>query len=107
MDDEPLSEWADRRDAKIGRLRAVPLIPGGGPQAGHLNPEAPRLIQRWNGHAWEAHGFAANLGEAKRILYPAAQEPPAQTPVPAQNPLRAGTGRHRKPPATGSGRSWP
>ncbi|MGF1340884.1 DUF6087 family protein [Streptomyces flavovirens] len=25
MDDEPLSQWAERRDARIGRLRAVPL----------------------------------------------------------------------------------
>jgi hypothetical protein len=25
MDDEPLSEWAEHRDAKIGRLRVVPL----------------------------------------------------------------------------------
>ncbi|MGO4630390.1 DUF6087 family protein [Streptomyces sp. 2RAF24] len=25
MDDEPLSQWAERRDARIGQLRAVPL----------------------------------------------------------------------------------
>ncbi|MFF5568979.1 DUF6087 family protein [Streptomyces sp. NPDC012623] len=102
MDDEPLSEWADRRDAKIGRLRAVPLVPGDGPQAGHVNPEAPRLIQRWNGHAWEAHGFAANLAEAKRIQYPDSKiETPAQEPGPAPRPLGPGTGRHRKPQASG------
>ncbi|SED91799.1 hypothetical protein SAMN05216489_04909 [Streptomyces sp. 3213] len=28
MDDEPLKDWADRRDAKIGRLRAVSVVPG-------------------------------------------------------------------------------
>ncbi|MGQ4376419.1 DUF6087 family protein [Streptomyces sp. SAS_267] len=28
MDDEALSDWAERRDAKIGRLRAVPISPG-------------------------------------------------------------------------------
>ncbi|MCS0605320.1 DUF6087 family protein [Streptomyces sp. LP11] len=103
MDDEPLSAWADRRDARIGRLRAVPLIPGDGPRAGHLAPEAPRLIQRWNGYTWEAYGFAADLAEAKRVLYPAAQEPPVQAPGQAPNPLRAGTGRHRKPPAAAAG----
>lgn len=101
MGDESLSEWAGRRDAKIGRLRAVPLVRGDGPRAGHLNPEAPRLIQRWNGHVWEAHCFAADLAEAKRILYPAAQEPTATAPPPTPNLLRAGTGRHRKPPPPG------
>jgi hypothetical protein len=99
MDDEPLSEWADRRDAKIGRLRAIPLFPGGSLQGSHLYPDAPRVIQRWNGHAWEPHGFAADLAEAKRILYPEAAEPPASAP--ARKPLGAGTGRHRKPQAPG------
>ncbi|MFF2848709.1 DUF6087 family protein [Streptomyces sp. NPDC058001] len=101
MDDESLSEWAERRDAKIGRLRAVLLISGNGPQGSHLNPDAPRVIQRWNGHAWEPYGFAANLAEAKRILYPASQEPPTQIPVPTPTPLRTGTGRHRKPKPPG------
>ena len=101
MDDESLSEWAERRDAKIGRLRAVPLLSGDGPQGFHLNPDAPRVIQRWNGYAWEPHGFAANLAEAKRILYPQADEPPASMPAPACKPLGAGTGRHRKPQAPG------
>ncbi|MEU8784320.1 DUF6087 family protein [Streptomyces sp. NPDC048637] len=95
MDDEPLSEWAERRDAKIGRLRAVPLVPGEGPRGSHLNPDAPRAIQRWNGYAWEPHGFASNLAEAKRILYPEATTPPAA--VPGYQPLRPGRGRHRKP----------
>jgi hypothetical protein len=102
MDDEPLSQWAERRDAKIGLLRAVPLVSGDGPQGFHLNPNAPRVIQRWNGHAWEPHGFAVNLAEAKRILYPQAGEPPAAVPEPARKPLGAGTGRHRKPQAPGS-----
>lgn len=31
MDDEPRSEWAERRAARVGRLRAVPLVPGEGP----------------------------------------------------------------------------
>lgn len=104
MDDEPLSEWAERRDAKVGRLRAVPLTSGDGPQGSHLNPDAPRVIQRWNGHAWEPHGFAADLAEAKRILYPEASRPPAPAPAPARKPLGAGTGRHRRPQGPGSSR---
>ena len=100
MDDESLSEWAERRDARIGLLRAVPLISGDGLQGSHLNPDAPRVIQQWNGHAWEPHRFAVNLAEARRILYPQASEPPASEP--ARKPLGSGSGRHRKPQEPGS-----
>jgi hypothetical protein len=95
MDDESLSEWAERRDAKIGQLRAVPLTPGGGPKGAHLNPDAPRVIERWNGHAWECHMIASNLPEARRILYPESEVTPALGPAPKV--LGPGTGRHRKP----------
>ncbi|MDX3114953.1 MULTISPECIES: DUF6087 family protein [Streptomyces] len=101
MDDEPLKDWAERRDAKIGRLRAVPVVPGGGPRASHLNPDAPRAIERWNGHLWEPYGFASSLAEANAILYPESNEPsPLQGPVP--KPLGSGTGKHRKPQASRS-----
>jgi hypothetical protein len=99
MDDEPLSEWAERRDARIGQLRAVPLVTGDGPRASHLNPDAPRAIQRWNGHAWEPHGFAANLAEARRILFPRSEVPAAPEASPSPK-LGPGTGRHRKPPTS-------
>ncbi|MFD4222401.1 DUF6087 family protein [Streptomyces griseus] len=49
MDDESLSDRTERREAKTGRLRAVPLVTGDGPKGSHLNPDAPRAIQRWNG----------------------------------------------------------
>ncbi|WP_228033927.1 DUF6087 family protein [Streptomyces spongiae] len=75
MDDGPLKDWAERRDAKIGGLRAVPMVSGDGPRASHLQPDAPRAIERGNGHAWEPHGFAANPAEAKAVLYPEAREP--------------------------------
>ncbi|MCL3998679.1 DUF6087 family protein [Streptomyces lavenduligriseus] len=97
MDDEPLSEWAERHDTSIGRLRAVPLVTGDGPRGSHLNPDVPRAIQRWNGHLWEPYGFAANLAEAKRVLFPGTGATPAPGPAPKLGP---GTGRHRKPPAS-------
>ncbi|MBT3149823.1 hypothetical protein HTV45_02655 [Streptomyces sp. CHD11] len=97
MDDEPLTDWAERRDAKIGRLRAVPVMPGDGPRASHLNPDAPRAIERWNGHTWELYGFAASLVEAQAILYPEANKPSPSGPV--SKPLGSGTGKHRKPQA--------
>ncbi|MFD4376427.1 DUF6087 family protein [Streptomyces sp. NPDC058486] len=97
MDDEPLARWAERRDARIGALRAVPLVTGDGPRASHLNPEAPRAIQRWNGHLWEPHSFAADLAEARRILFPHTEAAPA---APEAAPkLGPGTGRRRKPSA--------
>ncbi|MCZ0970726.1 DUF6087 family protein [Streptomyces albulus] len=89
MDDESLSDWANRRAAKVGRLRAMLIVFGDGPRAAHLNPDAPRAIERWNGHTWEPHGFAANLAEARRILYPDANTDPTPAPPPA-NPWPRG-----------------
>jgi hypothetical protein len=63
MDEEPLSNWAERRDAKIGRLRASLIDPGRGPKGSHLEPDAPRAIERWNGHVWELHAIVPNLAE--------------------------------------------
>lgn len=102
MDDEPLTDWAERRDAKIGRLRAVPVVSGDGLRASHLHPDAPRAIERWNGHTWEPHGFATNLAEAKAVLYPETGEPSPPTPGPVPKPLGSATGKHRKPPAARS-----
>ncbi|XKK59209.1 DUF6087 family protein [Streptomyces sp. ARC32] len=99
-DDASLSAWAERRDRKIGRLRAVPLVTGDGPRGTHLAPDAPRVIQRWNGHVWEPHGFAANLAEARRVLHPGTgtgTDPSPETTPGSMPKLRPGTGRHRKP----------
>ncbi|MFJ8308759.1 MULTISPECIES: DUF6087 family protein [unclassified Streptomyces] len=96
MDDEPLKDYAERRDAKIGRLRAVPVVSSTGPRGSHVAPDAPRAIERWNGYAWEPYGFASNLAEAQAMLFPETNEPPPPGPVP--KPLGSGTGRHRKPP---------
>ncbi|MFD8347404.1 DUF6087 family protein [Streptomyces coelicoflavus] len=101
-DDEPLSAWAERRDRKIGRLRAVPLAAGDGPRGTHLAPDAPRVIQRWNGYEWEPHGFAANLAEARSVLHLGTGTGAVPSPEPAPGPaprLGPGTGRHRKPRA--------
>lgn len=76
MNDEPLKEWAERRDARTGRLRAVPVARGDGPRASHLNPDVPRAIERWNGHMWE---------------------PEPSSPEPVPKPLGSGTGKHRRP----------
>ncbi|MEU2183370.1 DUF6087 family protein [Streptomyces thermolilacinus] len=41
MDAEPLPQWAERRDARIGQLRAVPLVTGDGPRASHPSSRTP------------------------------------------------------------------
>ncbi|MER6910249.1 DUF6087 family protein [Streptomyces sp. NPDC000594] len=85
MDDEPLSMWAERRDARIGRLRAVPFLDGPGPRGAHLRPEAPRAIERWNGHLWEPYTLVSSLAEAQRLLYPGGSP---QTPLRGRAPRR-------------------
>ncbi|MYW02532.1 DUF6087 family protein [Streptomyces sp. SID3343] len=105
MDDEPLEQWLERRDARReesrGRRKAVPL--GEGPwRAEHVNPRAPRLIVEWDGYAWQAVTVADDLAQARKILYPGAQAaaipPPPQPGAPGPGP---GRGRHRRPTSQG------
>ncbi|GHJ39170.1 DUF6087 family protein [Streptomyces sp. TS71-3] len=70
MDEEPLEEWAARRDQHrpaIGERRAAPLD-GQEEHGSHVAPDAPRGIQEWDGHQWVpvgiAEDFTAAAGEA-------------------------------------------
>ncbi|MGC5042435.1 DUF6087 family protein [Streptomyces albidoflavus] len=99
MHEEPLEDWARRREerqaAAKGKLRAVPLTQG--PHRGaHVDPDAPRVIQRWTGTEWETVGLADDLAAAKALLHPPppVEEKPAEWDRPA---LGKGRGRHRKP----------
>ncbi|WP_031008939.1 DUF6087 family protein [Streptomyces sp. NRRL F-5727] len=99
QDDEPLEEWARRRDARQaaskGRRRAVPL--GDRPHRGaHVDPDAPRAIEEWTGTEWMVVGVVEDLAAAKALLYPPPplQEKPAEWDRPA---MGKGRGRHRKP----------
>ncbi|MFH8500668.1 DUF6087 family protein [Streptomyces coeruleorubidus] len=60
MEDEPLDEWAARRDARRpepGDRKAVPL--GEGPDGGsHVDPDAPRGMLEWDGYQWIPSGVA-------------------------------------------------
>ncbi|MCZ4102901.1 DUF6087 family protein [Streptomyces sp. H39-C1] len=103
MHEEPLEEWArrreERRDASKGKLRAVPLASG--PNRGaHVEPDAPRVIQQWNGTEWETVGVVDNLAAAKALLHPPqpVEVKPTQWDPPSYG---KGPGRHRRPtPAT-------
>ncbi|MFE2524742.1 DUF6087 family protein [Streptomyces sp. NPDC059382] len=96
--DEPLEAWAARREGRrraVGELRAVPLGPGTA-RGGHVQPELPRAVVRWDGFTWEPVTVAPDYAAARRIIDPTA---PAETvPVPGYSPapLRAGRGRHRR-----------
>ncbi|MEU5010310.1 DUF6087 family protein [Streptomyces sp. NPDC021749] len=74
MNDEPLSEWAERRYAKVGRLRAIPLVTGDGPKGSHLNPDAPRAI-RCSRHQRQGEAHRTSRGRAPRAA--ARVRPPA------------------------------
>lgn len=102
MDEEPLADFAERRDARIGRLRAVPVVAARAPRAAHVSPAEPRVVERWNGHVWEMHAVVPDLAAAKALLYPLPRTPPPAE-GPPRPPLAKGTGRHREPrvPPTG------
>lgn len=101
MDDEqePLEDWArrreERRHALKGKRRAVPLTEG--PHRGqHVDPDAPRVIQEWNGTEWETIALVSDLAEAKTVLYP--PQPTEEKTTEWDRPaLGKGRGRHRKP----------
>ncbi|WP_435244288.1 DUF6087 family protein [Streptomyces sioyaensis] len=99
MDEEPLEEWARRREERRahskGKLRAVPLTKGSH-RGAHIEPDAPRLIEEWDGTQWVAVGLVDDLAAAKALLYP--PQPVEEKPVEWDRPaLGKGRGRHRKP----------
>ncbi|MFF0550843.1 DUF6087 family protein [Streptomyces sp. NPDC004311] len=97
-EDEPLDQWAARREGRLrraGELKAVTLGPG--PQrAAHLDPGAPRLILEWDGFQWVTLAVVDGYAAACRLLDPSARA--ESVPVPGYAPrLGRGTGRHGKP----------
>ncbi|MFQ6142398.1 DUF6087 family protein [Streptomyces seoulensis] len=66
MNDDPLEDWADRRNKRRptpGERRATPL--GDHPErAAHVEPGVPRGIQEWDGHEWTPSGVAEDLATA-------------------------------------------
>lgn len=96
---EPLEDWARRREerqnASKGKRRAAPLTKG--PHRGqHVEPDAPRVIQEWNGTEWETVGLVDDLAAAKALLFP--PQPVEQRHAEWDRPaLGRGRGRHRKP----------
>lgn len=93
-EDEPLDQWAARREGRLrkpGELKAVTLGPGPR-RAAHLAPDAPRLILEWDGFQWVPVTVVDDYAAAGRTLNPAPQPLPQEQPAPKKQP-----GRHRKP----------
>lgn len=66
MEDESLEEWAARREQRRpapGERRAVPLGEQS-EQGAHVDPDAPRGIQEWDGHQWAPAGVAEDRAAA-------------------------------------------
>ncbi len=119
MDEESLADWAARRERRRADRYRVDTLSPGPRQGDHVNPDAPRLISRWNGYEWEAVALAANLAEAKRFTHPQTAgthlpDPGSLGGAPSAGPLSGpgglggapsagspgtsrGTGRHRRP----------
>ncbi|MCY0961492.1 DUF6087 family protein [Streptomyces sp. H27-H5] len=74
MDEEPLEEWAARRDARrrpVGDRKAVPLDDGP-PRGAHRDPDAPRGVLEWDGQQWTPAAVADGYAAAARAVDPTA-----------------------------------
>lgn len=81
MDDESLSEWAERRDSRRptpGERKAVPL--GDGQHGAHVDPNTPRVVEEWDGHQWAPSGVTADHQDAAQETDPATAA--ARVPLP-------------------------
>ncbi|GAA2976069.1 hypothetical protein Sfulv_25380 [Streptomyces fulvorobeus] len=100
MDDEPLSDWAERRDAKIGRLRTTPVISSDGPKGSHharrFAPEAAAQRRSCT------PGGLRILRCAERYAASAIVARPAVAPGRCTRPLHAAAERNRQRSAPAS-----
>ncbi|MEU9400521.1 DUF6087 family protein [Streptomyces sp. NPDC048242] len=64
-DNEPLKQWAARRDARRpaqGEQRPAPL--GDELHGAHVHPAAPRGVEEWDGQDWVPTGVSEGLSAA-------------------------------------------
>jgi hypothetical protein len=83
MSEEPLEDWARRRDRRrnraINQLRAVPLCCPTA-HASHVHPGAPRAIEQFDGYQWIVITTVTNLQSARQYLRDASTPHPRPAP---------------------------
>ncbi|MFF9570672.1 DUF6087 family protein [Streptomyces sp. NPDC014685] len=87
MNDEPLDEWAARRNARRpapGARRAVPLGDGAA-RGAHVAPDTPRGMLEWDGHQWVPSGVAEDHAAAVEKTNP--QDAAARVRLPRSSAL--------------------
>jgi len=95
-EDEPLEQWAARREKHrrpVGALKAV--IIGHENASAHLHPLLPRLVSRWDGYQWLPEAVADDYAAAQRILHGIKGD--GAIPMAPAAPEKKHVGRHRKP----------
>lgn len=103
QDDEPLEQWAAKREKRlrpVGQLKAV--IIGHESAAAHLHPQLPRMLFSWDGYQWVSEGIAEDYAAARRFLNNIEGDgviremKPRPETTGLRNPLAVGKGRHRR-----------
>lgn len=95
-EDEPLEQWAARREERrrpVGRLKAVTI--GHADAPAHRHQHLPRLVSGWDGYPWVPETIAENFAAAQRILH--SIEGDGVIPMPPAPPRTKRVGKHRKP----------
>ncbi|MEU2726022.1 DUF6087 family protein [Streptomyces smyrnaeus] len=71
MGEEPLEDWARRREERQAQGKPAGGAAHRGPYRGtHVDPDSPRVIQRWTGAEGETVGVIDDLAAAKALLFP-------------------------------------
>ncbi|WP_328491292.1 DUF6087 family protein [Streptomyces zaomyceticus] len=89
MDDEPLEEWAERREQSRpvrGERRHFPLGDHTG-HGSHVGPDAPRGLQEWDGHQWVPVGVADSLTAAAHVTSEYQADRAQRVPLPSTSKL--------------------
>ncbi|MFJ2810892.1 DUF6087 family protein [Kitasatospora sp. NPDC087271] len=95
-EDEPLGQWAARRDARrrpVGELKAATI--GHETAPAHLYQDAPRLISCWDGYQWVPETIAPNYAAAQRFLHGIGGD--GVILMSSARPPKKSAGKHRKP----------
>ncbi|MFJ7345811.1 DUF6087 family protein [Streptomyces sp. NPDC101110] len=88
MDDEPLEQWAERREEhRPARGERGLAALGDREQGAHVDPNAPRGIREWDGHQWVPVGVAEDYTTAAQETGEDAPTRAGRVPLPTFSKL--------------------